>query len=73
MSTFTVLRRFVDGLNPQTHVHCYTPHATVNRIDLYQQLNEQLNQLMKLPSKIRKSDLFEQIQRATRARGLERA
>ena len=56
----TVLRRFVDGLNPQTHVHCYTPHATVNRIDLYRQLN----QLMKLPSKIRKSDLFEQIQRA---------
>jgi type II secretory pathway predicted ATPase ExeA len=56
----TVLRRFVDGLNPQTHVHCYTPHATVNRNDLYRQLN----QLMKLPPRIRKSDLFEQIQRA---------
>lgn len=55
----TVLRRFVDGLNPQTHVHCYTPHATVNRGDLYRQLNH----LMRLPPKVRKSDLFEQIQR----------
>jgi general secretion pathway protein A len=56
----TVLRRFVDSLNPQTHLHCYTPHATVSRGDFYRQLN----QLLKLPPKIRKCDLFEQIQRA---------
>ena len=31
----SVLRRFVDGLNPQTHLHCYTPHATVSRTELY--------------------------------------
>jgi len=55
----SVMRRFVDGLNPQTHVHCYTPHATINRNDLYRQLNL----LLKLPPRIRKSDLFEQIQR----------
>jgi type II secretory pathway predicted ATPase ExeA len=56
----SVLRRFVNGLNPQTHLHAYTPHATVNRNDLYRQLNL----LLKLPPRIRKSDLFEQIQRA---------
>lgn len=56
----SVLRRFVDGLNPQMHTHCYTPHATVNRSDLYRQLNL----LLKLPARIRKSDLFDQIQRA---------
>jgi type II secretory pathway predicted ATPase ExeA len=56
----SVLRKFVEGLNPQTHVHCYTPHATVNRSDLYRQLNG----LLKLPPRIRKSDLFNQIQRA---------
>lgn len=55
----SVLRKFVEDLNPQTHVHCYTPHATVNRNDLYRQLN----QLLKLPPRVRKSDLFEQIQR----------
>jgi general secretion pathway protein A len=55
----SVLRRFVDNLNPQTHHHCYTPHATVNRGDLYRQLN----QLLKLPPRIRKSDLFAQIQK----------
>ena len=53
----TVLRRFVDSLNPQTHLHCYTPHATVSRGDFYRQLN----QLLKLPPKLRKCDLFEQI------------
>lgn len=56
----SVLRRFVASLNPQTHVHCYTPHATVSRGDFYRQLNALLN----LPPKMRKSDLFEQIQRA---------
>ncbi len=56
----SVLRKFVSELNPQTHLHCYTPHATVKRGDFYRQIN----QLLKLPPKIRKSDLFEQIQRA---------
>jgi type II secretory pathway predicted ATPase ExeA len=55
----SALRRFVNELNPQTHVHCYTPHATINRGDLYRQIN----QLLKLPPRGRKSDLFEQIQR----------
>ena len=55
----SVLRKFVEELNPQTHIHCYTPHATVNRNDLYRQIN----QLLKLPPRVRKSDLFEQIQR----------
>ena len=56
----SVLRKFVDGLNPQTHLHCYTPHATVSRTELYRQLN----QLLKLPQRMKKCDLFEQIQRA---------
>ena len=56
----SVLRKFVDGLNPQTHLHCYTPHATVSRSELYRQLN----QLLKLPQRMKKCDLFEQIQRA---------
>ena len=56
----SALRRFVDALNPQTHIHCYTPHATVNRNDLYRQIN----QLLKLPHRLRKSDLFSQIQKA---------
>jgi general secretion pathway protein A len=56
----SVMRKFVEGLNPQTHIHCYTPHSTVNRSDLYRQLNT----LLKLPSRVRKSDLFDQIQRA---------
>jgi general secretion pathway protein A len=55
----SALRKFVEELNPQTHLHCYTPHATVNRSDLYRQLNT----LLKLPQRVRKSDLFEQIQR----------
>lgn len=56
----TALRKFVEELNPQTHIHCYTPHSTINRTDLYRQIN----QLLKLPPKGRKSDLFVQIQRA---------
>jgi type II secretory pathway predicted ATPase ExeA len=56
----SVLRKFVDGLNPQTHQHCYTPHMTISRSELYRQLNL----LLKLPPKMRKTDLFEQIQRA---------
>lgn len=56
----SVLRRFVDGLNPQTHHHCYTPHVTVSRSELYRQLNL----ILRLPPKGRKTELFEQIQRA---------
>jgi len=56
----SVVRKFVDTLNPQTHQHCYTPHVTISRSELYRQLNL----ILKLPPKIRKTDLFEQIQRA---------
>jgi general secretion pathway protein A len=56
----SILRKFVESLNPQTHTHCYTPHTTISRSELYRQLNSLLN----LPPKVRKSDLFEQIQRA---------
>jgi len=56
----SMLRKFVDSLNPQTHQHCYTPHATVSRSEMYRQLNL----LLKLPMKIRKTELFDQIQRA---------
>jgi type II secretory pathway predicted ATPase ExeA len=56
----SVLRKFVDGLNPQTHLHCYTPLSTISRNELYRQLN----QLLRLPTRMKKSDLFEQIQRA---------
>jgi type II secretory pathway predicted ATPase ExeA len=56
----SAMRKFVDGLNPQTHVHCYTPHATVSKSELYRQLNS----LLKLPTRISKSALFEQIQKA---------
>lgn len=55
----TLLRKFVDSLNPQTHLHCYTPHATVSRAELYRQINA----LLRLPPKIHKSLLFEQIQK----------
>lgn len=56
----SILRRWVDTLNPQAYQHCYTPHATVSKTDLYRQINSLLN----LPSKMRKSDLFSQIQAA---------
>jgi len=56
----SILRRFVDCLNPQTHLHCYTPLATVSQSDLYRQLNI----LLRLPSKLRKSELFHQIQKS---------
>ena len=56
----SILRRWVDTLNPQSYQHCYTPHATVSKTDLYRQINSLLN----LPSKMRKSDLFNQIQAA---------
>jgi len=49
----SVLRKFVDGLNAQTHIHSYTPHATVSKTELYRQLND----MLKLPSRMHKSDL----------------
>ncbi len=55
----SVLRKFVDGLNAQTHIHSYTPHATVSKTELYRQLND----MLKLPSRMHKSDLFSQIQK----------
>lgn len=54
----TILRKFAHELNPQTYEHCYTPHATVSRTELYRQLNN----LFKLPPRISKTMLFEQIQ-----------
>lgn len=56
----SILRKWVDTLNPQSYVHCYTPHATVSKTDLYRQINS----LLSLPPKMRKSDLFSQIQSA---------
>jgi type II secretory pathway predicted ATPase ExeA len=56
----SALRRFVEELNPQTHQHAYTPHATVSKIELYRQINQLLN----LPNRLHKSDLFAQIQKA---------
>lgn len=56
----SMLRKFVDGLPPQQYLHCYTPHVTVSRSEIYRQLN----QMLRLTPKIRKSDLFEQIQRS---------
>ncbi len=56
----SILRKFVDSLNSQTHMHAYSPLATLSRSELYRQLNA----LLRLPSKMRKSELFEQIQKA---------
>ncbi len=58
----TLLRSFVDSLNPQTYLHCYTPHATVSRSELYRQISA----LLKLPPKMHKSTLFDQIQKCIR-------
>lgn len=54
----SIVRKWVEDLNPQSFLHCYTPHVTVSRSELYRQTNTLLN----LPPKIRKSDLFRQIQ-----------
>ncbi len=56
----TVLRKWVDTLNPQSFTCCYTPQTAVSKVELYRQLNAAL----KLPQKIRKVDLFAQIQTA---------
>jgi type II secretory pathway predicted ATPase ExeA len=54
----SIVRKWVEDLNPQSFLHCYTPHVTVSRSELYRQTNTLLN----LPPKMRKSDLFRQIQ-----------
>lgn len=56
----SLVRKWVEELNPQSFLHCYTPHVTVSRSELYRQTNALLN----LPPKTRKSDLFRQIQTA---------
>lgn len=56
----SIVRKWVEDLNPQSFLHCYTPHVTVSRSELYRQINALLN----LPLKVRKSDLFRQIQAA---------
>ncbi len=56
----SIVRKWVEDLNPQSFLHCYTPHVTISRSELYRQTNALLN----LPQKIRKSDLFRQIQAA---------
>ena len=56
----SIARRWVDGLNPQSFIHCYTPHVTISRSELYRQTNSLLN----LQPRGRKSDLFKQIQSA---------
>ena len=56
----TLLRKFVDTLNQQTYQHCYTPHVTVSRSELYRQLNS----LLRLPMRFYKSVMFDQVQSA---------
>lgn len=56
----SILRSFVDSLNPQCHECCYTPHATISASEIYRQINTLLN----LRPVSRKSQLFEQAQRA---------
>jgi type II secretory pathway predicted ATPase ExeA len=56
----SMLRRFVDSLPPSQYLHCYTPHVTISRSEVYRQLN----QMLRLPHKSKKSDLFAQIQKS---------
>lgn len=56
----SLLRKFVDSLSPQTHQHCYTPHVTISRSELYRQLS----MILHLPPKMRKTEAYEQIQKA---------
>jgi general secretion pathway protein A len=53
-----MLRKFVYNLNPGSYEHCYSPHVTISRSELYRQLNS----LLKLPPKGSKSALFSQVQ-----------
>lgn len=54
----SILRKFVDSLNPQCHECCYTPHATISGNEIYRQMNA----LLKLRPVARKSQLFAQVQ-----------
>lgn len=56
----SVLRTFVDQLNPQSHECHYTPHATVSKSEIYRQLNG----LLRLTPAMSKSKLYSQIQEA---------
>lgn len=56
----TLLRKFVGELNPQSHENCYTPHATINRNEVYRQMSS----LLRLKPSARKSLMFKQIQEA---------
>lgn len=56
----SILRKFVGGLNPQSHECNYTPHATVSKSEVYRQINS----LLGLTHRISKSVLFKQIQEA---------
>ncbi len=53
-----MLRKFTHHLNPASYEHCYTPHATISRTELYRQINS----LLKLPPMASKSGLFAQVQ-----------
>lgn len=53
-----MLRKFAHNLNPASYEHCYTPHATISRTELYRQINS----LLKLPPLGSKSGLFAQVQ-----------
>jgi len=55
-----ILRRMVKNLNPQNYHHCYTPHATISRTELYRQLSILFN----LPPRFFKTSLYQQIQHA---------
>ena len=50
----------MDTLNSQALFHYYTPHATISKSDVYRQINSLLN----LPTKSRKSELYKQVQAA---------
>jgi type II secretory pathway predicted ATPase ExeA len=54
----TILRKFVDSLNPATYEHCYSPHSTISRTELYRQIN----MLLKFQIKGSKTALFNQVQ-----------
>lgn len=56
----TILRQFVNSLNPQCYECCYTPHATISKNEVYRQFNT----LLRLNSRQGKSILFKQIQEA---------
>ena len=54
----SILRKFVEGLNPQNHECNYTPHATVSKTEIYRQMNA----LLQLTPRQSKGTMFRQIQ-----------